>query len=298
MVNIPQEQLRKRFQLLPESLQIAIFSEQTAAIIRKSCNLRDISVYQVPTVAILVGRVLLGYLRPENFAMEIQKETGIELTKAQLVTHDIDTEIFSNVRLELKKLYPPMIQTPTVQSWKSESGKTVGSVAKPKYVIPIPEKFMKRETWNIRTEAQSQKQTNQYSEVRPPTTNNLPPPQPQKATNSIVIGGIQRAEAEPQKPAGGGLVSVEPSQQTQVPQKPEEKIAPPANSENLQANFKPVVPLPTFIRSQFRAEEPQKTTDATNQKTEAKAFAGKFSAPDPTVAKPPAPKEDQYREKV
>src|SRR3989304_5718741 len=156
---IPREQITKRLQSLLETLGDAYFSEKTADVIGRTCQLRDINEDLMSIIARLAGRVLLGYLRPENFVAEIQKETGVSEMTAQLVAHDIDGEIFSNVRLELKKLYPPIIQTPTVQSWKSESRITNQELrkadeipAKPKYVIPIPEKFMKREVWGVKQE--------------------------------------------------------------------------------------------------------------------------------------------------
>src|SRR3989338_3456439 len=125
MEQIPQEQLLKRYHLLPKSLQDALFSEKMADTIYRTCVLRESDDFTA-LIAKLIGRVLLGYLRPELFAQEIQKETGIEEMKAQHVAHDLDMEIFSEVRLELKKLYPPTLQTPTVQSWTAQKRDELG----------------------------------------------------------------------------------------------------------------------------------------------------------------------------
>ena len=120
MQQIPREQVVKRFQVLPQALQDIIFSDRTTDIILKYCALRETSPKQTYAIGALLTQILLGYLRPELFALEIQKETGVDMQKAQLVAHDLDAEIFSAVRLELKKLYPPTIQTPTVQSWMAQ----------------------------------------------------------------------------------------------------------------------------------------------------------------------------------
>src|SRR3989344_3949745 len=144
MQDIPQEQIMKRFQILPEAIKGAIFSEKTSDAISKSCTLRDIPGNKTSLIGQLTTRVLLGYLRPELFAQEIQKETGMEELKAQHVAHDLDMEIFSEVRLELKKLYPPTMQTPTVQSWTAQRSSQSGlptpsaSSGQAKYVIAIP----------------------------------------------------------------------------------------------------------------------------------------------------------------
>ena len=269
MKNITREEVIKRYFLLPKSLQDALFSEQTSDVISKTCVLRETE-KDMAVIARLTGRVLLGYLRPENFATEIQKETGVSEMTAQLVAHDIDGEIFSNVRLELKKLYPPIIQTPTVQTpWSNRTqapekfqDSSPKIQEKPKYVIPIPEKFMKREVWGVKQE-----------EVKLQTSI-LP------TKNEAGIGkkelGIKNQE------------SPEPTQPTQIPQKPE----PPKSS---QPEFKPIVPLPTFIRSQFKAPEQPKTGIVNKGEKE---FIDKFSAPDPTLAKPETPKTDPYKESL
>src|SRR3989344_8495130 len=205
MEQIPQEQLLKRYHLLPKSLQDALFSEKMADTIYRTCVLRETDDFTA-LIAKLIGRVLLGYLRPELFALEIQKETGVDMQKAQLVAHDLDMEIFSAVRLELKKLYPPTIQTPTVQTWmaqKTELQKpelrimnyelrkegAAAPAAKPKYVIPIPEKFLRQTTDN-------QMQNVMRPDLQQPI--NEPTPVSSSKTNSA--GGNLKS-------AGGGQVS-------------------------------------------------------------------------------------------
>src|SRR3989344_2487442 len=257
---IPREQITKRLQSLLETLGDAYFSEKTADVIGRTCQLRDINEDLMSIIARLAGRVLLVYLRPENFVAEIQKETGVSEITAQLVAHDIDGEIFSNVRLELKKLYPPIIQTPTVQTpWSNRTqapekfqDSSPKIQEKPKYVIPIPEKFMKREVWGVKQEeAKPQIST-------PPTKNEI-----------IQI---------PEKTKIKTTAATEPE--------------PPKSS---QPEFKPIVPLPTFIRSQFKAPEQPKTGIVNKREKE---FIDKFSAPDPTLAKPETPKTDPYKEQI
>src|SRR3989344_1893358 len=141
MQPIPKEQIIKRHQALPRTLQDTIFSEKNSNIIIRACSLRDVSEETTFIVGRLTTRVLLGYLRPELFALEIQKKTGMDLRKAQLVALDLDAEIFSAGRLELKKLSPPTIQTPTVQLWmaqKQELRSTNYEVRKTDAPAPVP----------------------------------------------------------------------------------------------------------------------------------------------------------------
>ncbi len=221
----------KRIQLLPEGLQEALFSDRTTDAILKNCALRDIPLKQAYFVGTLARRVLLGYLRPELFAEEIRKETGVEEMTAQHIAHDLDMEIFSEVRLELKRLYPPTIQTPTVQSWMARENSPLPATsyqlqansplpATPKYVIPIPEKF----------------QGKQFPGFAPSPSLPLPLP----ATSYKL-------------PANSPLPAT--SYKLQATPAPSSPLT--ANSYQLPANFKPVVQLPTFIGSQPATEKPE-----------------------------------------
>jgi len=226
MRDISEEQVTKRFLTLPESLQDAIFSDQTANIIRKTCVLRETEDH-ITTVAKLTGLVLLGYLRPEQFSAEVQKETKIDRAKAEHIAHDVDAEIFSDVRLELKKLYPPTIQTPTIQSpgftaqFGSPTPEPAREQEKPRsYVIEIPEKFRK----NPSAPEPKKEATNQPPAAQTPQE--APPPEASKT-------GRQSGSSKPQ---------------TNTPPQPKEEVRPPSTP---QSTFKPIIPLPTFIRSQF-----------------------------------------------
>ncbi|MEK7520435.1 MAG: hypothetical protein AAB581_04320 [Patescibacteria group bacterium] len=289
MQDISQEQADKRFQALPDALKDAIFSEKTSDAILKSCALRDIPPTKTYVTGRLTGRVLLGYLRPELFAQEVQKETGVDMEKARLVAHDIDTEVFANVRLELKKLYPPTIQTPTMQS-PGFAPSPAPLPAKPRYVIPIPEKFLKKE-WGAVALPATPPAMPQPAPIQPPPQHT---PQPTVITSSESSGG----QAIPQQP---------------VPAQPliKQPAAPPLKANEADAAkeaplFKPVVPLPTFIQSKFKRElgigdqrsetqkaEQQKPPQVKPDEPSLARFVQKF-----VPAHEEVKKESLYREKV
>ena len=288
MQEIPLEQITKRFQLLPESLQEAIFSESGTDAVLKNCMLRDIPIGKIPFIGQLTNRVLLGYLRPEVFAFEIQKETGVDALKATQVAHDIDAEIFSLVRLELKKLYPPTIQTPTVQSQGfTRSQPVVMEPPKPAphYVVQIPERFKKTAPWPQQ-------------------------PQPQPAPdNSQLI--TKNKEAVQPTPVPTPITEQKPATPAQsVP--PNEAISSSTVLSSLPKGYKlkdsegppmdPVVPLPTFIQSKFKTEElgiknQEKDFGAPSTQEALKNAFGKFTTSSTAtgVAQEPA---SPYRETV
>lgn len=278
MEKIPREQIMKRFQSIPTSLQDAVFAQSSADVVLKTCTLRDVPDEKMYLVGQLTTRVLLGYVRPENFAAEIQKETGVDGMKAAQVAHDIDGEIFSAVRLELKKLYPPTIQTPTVQSQgfvsRAPEPPAVAVRRSPEparpYVVPIPEKFRAKSAWPshptpIVAETQTPTPTppsDEKKEVIPmPVEHTIPTPTPQPVP----------AREEP-KPVSAPL-----------------------------SDIKPIVPLPTFIQSKFK-ETLKQTTGEKQTTQENPAMKGAFTkfteshtAVKPTESQRP---ESVYREQI
>lgn len=330
MKTIPLEEVLKRVQVLPEALQIAVFSRHTRDAILQHCTLREIPSDKIYSVGMLTSDVLLGYLRPELFATEIQKETGMDELKAQHIAHDIDMEVFSEVRLELKKLYPPTILTPNVQAQGFAAGQAPAApapVVKPKYVIPIPERFQNKSFPGMAPAPQKQEapavQTAPVAPVaapEPAKQTPIPPQQPiieNKPAESIpVITPEQETKApEIQKP----IVEKKPEQTTidvsglsvtvlqntaqaqqttrptlklgEKPTQPEIKVAQTVEPSGVKIN--PVVPLPTFIGARFQQPSEDATKDS-EQKI--KEMASKFAVS--STAQPKPPQESAYKEKV
>ncbi len=319
---ISQEQVNKRFQMLPESLQDVLFSVQTADAIRKACILREAE-ERTSIIAELTGRVLLGYLRPELFAQEIQKETGIEELKAQHIAHDIDMEIFSEVRLELKKLYPPTILTPNVQNQgfsREYVAEAPAPVAKPKYVIPIPERFQNKSFPGMTSTASKEEAPTAppapavpvvspeplKTEHAPIQQTPEPTPDSQLETktletkNVLVEKKFENVVAE--KPAQ----SIAPDLQKQ-PQQHTTSTAPKLGEKPTQSTTKiaqtveptgikmsPVVPLPTFIGSRFQQQLSEDISVDSDEKI--KEMASKFTTS--STAQPKPPQERAYNEPV
>lgn len=249
MQNISQEQIDKRFQTLSDALQETIFSQQSADVIQKTCVLREAEKHTT-VIAKFTGSVLLGYLRPENFASEIQKETGMDAEKAGQIAHDLDTEIFSAVRLELKKLYPPTIQTPTVQSpGFTAAGTSEAKVSglkiqdqRPRYVIPIPEKFLKQGSGIMEKTAQAPVR---FSPAPPPPAQPIVQPIIQQTTQPVtqpIVRPVIQPVTQP----------IAPPATTKQPE-PVIKATPATTPSEPSSVIKPVVPLPTFIHTKFKS---------------------------------------------
>lgn len=329
---IPQEQVMKRFQVLPEALKNAIFSEKTSDAVSKNCALRDIPGNKIPLVGQLTSRVLLGYLRPELFAREIQNETGVSEMMAQHVAHDIDMEIFSEVRLELKKLYPPTMQTPTVQSWTAQKSNESGMGSppttnyppptKPKYVIPIPERFQTKSFSGMAPQPKQPPATipaaplpiaepTQQTPKTPPVTQAVPAveqkpgspliAQPQPSPASTPTPATPEKKQEPLVLDASGQPQTGKASAPSLSAKPEDKKSQPGQKiaqtiEPSGVRMNPVVPLPTFIGSRFQMPPEDAAKNDKDSEQKIKDLAAKFITSSTAQQKPQ--QESAYKEKL
>ena len=101
------EQLWELFDKLPEELQQAIFSAQTADHINNICAKNEIGDDLIPEIARYTGLSLLGLLAPEEFAKTLEQELKIEKEKAKKVSWEINRFIFYPVKEALWRLYHP-----------------------------------------------------------------------------------------------------------------------------------------------------------------------------------------------
>lgn len=112
------EQLQRLFKNLPEELQEAILSMETADNIWNISERYDIE--KVSTLAKRVGNVLVGILHPSEFQAVLEKELGLETEVAKKVTREINRFIFYPVRPFLERLYEGEAVTPEASTPKEK----------------------------------------------------------------------------------------------------------------------------------------------------------------------------------
>ncbi|MBZ1348505.1 MAG: hypothetical protein KYQ20_01975 [Candidatus Nealsonbacteria bacterium] len=99
------EQFWKLYEKLPEELQKAIFSMETANNIWDICERNNIE--KVSSIAKYVGNVLVGVLAPEDFQETLEKELKIEKEQAKETSREINRFIFYPIKEALWRLYHP-----------------------------------------------------------------------------------------------------------------------------------------------------------------------------------------------
>lgn len=99
------EQLWKLYEKLPEELQEAIFSEETADAIGNICQRNKVSEEKVPEVAKYAGRVLMGLLPPNEFEETLVKNVKLKGEVAKSVAREITRFVFFPVKEVLSQIY-------------------------------------------------------------------------------------------------------------------------------------------------------------------------------------------------
>jgi len=107
MTQIPKNQLYNRWDLLPDSLREAIASETNSSIVWKTGEAEHLPKEKLMVVSRLAGFVLMGFIHPEDLAVEISDELGIDKRIAANIANPINKKIFQPLRDELEKIYAP-----------------------------------------------------------------------------------------------------------------------------------------------------------------------------------------------
>ncbi len=94
MITVTQEQAQKRFSVLPESLQDAIFSDQTSEIVAAVSAENHLGDERADKLSLLVGWVLLGFLHLEDLAHEIQEQLSVPAQTGVAVSNSLTAKIF------------------------------------------------------------------------------------------------------------------------------------------------------------------------------------------------------------
>ena len=105
MPQYPKEKLWKIYEKLPEDLQAAIFSEETAENIRNACEENNVDEEKISEVARLTGSVLLGLLLPEELQGALETGLKLEAKKAKKIAFHLSRYVFRPVQASLKLLY-------------------------------------------------------------------------------------------------------------------------------------------------------------------------------------------------
>lgn len=98
----------KTYEKLPDNIKEALFSEENFNIVSKICEKNGITDEEIKSqVTKYVGKTLIGQLPIKEFPIILELELNLDSEKARDISWDIDSRIFSGLRISLNKLYSP-----------------------------------------------------------------------------------------------------------------------------------------------------------------------------------------------
>jgi len=101
-----------RFEKLSDKLKTALDSERNKDAVVAIGNSYNLTSDQIDAILQIVGEVLLGYLRPNEVALELINYFDIEKTVAQSIERDVNQKIFTiDIKADLEKNYKPVQRT-------------------------------------------------------------------------------------------------------------------------------------------------------------------------------------------
>ncbi|TSC82822.1 MAG: solute carrier family 39 (zinc transporter), member 1/2/3 [Parcubacteria group bacterium Gr01-1014_20] len=130
-MTITKEQAQTRFKTLTPLLKSALFSVQTAESIARVAEQNTLPKEKSTQMAEVAGLVILGFLRPEDAAPEIQLRLGVPAQSAKSISDSLSSKIFSPLKIEIDRAYQPLAggdKKPTFST---------GSTSKPSIVEEI-----------------------------------------------------------------------------------------------------------------------------------------------------------------
>ena|SRR3989344_1499363 len=97
------EKLWEIYDKLPQELQEAVFSEETASNVFDVCEQNGVEA--VSTVAHYTGLVLMGLILPQEFSSTLETDVKLPKTLADAIARDINRLVFYPVKPALEQLH-------------------------------------------------------------------------------------------------------------------------------------------------------------------------------------------------
>jgi hypothetical protein len=138
-----EETFWKTYETLPDNIKEALFSEENFNIVSEICEKNGLTDEETKNSVIkYVGRVLMGYTSIKDFPIILELELNLDSDKARNISWDIDSRIFSHLRISLNKLYENVAEKKEVgdntkKEEKKEETKTQTVNPKDPYKEPL-----------------------------------------------------------------------------------------------------------------------------------------------------------------
>ncbi len=114
MLDVPREDVLKRWDELPDSLREAMFSDENADFLDNLCLVYKLGPRASSDLFTIISNVLHGFIRPSDFAKEIAGGLGLDPNISNRIASEVDAKIFAPIMADLETAYRPVgAPTPT-----------------------------------------------------------------------------------------------------------------------------------------------------------------------------------------
>lgn len=130
----------KTYETLPDNIKEALFNEENFNVVSEICEKNGITDEEIKSQILkYVGKTLMGLLPIKEFPIILELELNLDSETARNMSWDIDSRIFSHLRISLNKLYESNVaeKKEVVDNTKKEETK---DKAEPKPEESKPEK--------------------------------------------------------------------------------------------------------------------------------------------------------------
>ncbi len=325
MVKPTQDQIFERLETLPDEIFDLIFSPKSSQINKKIFEKNHLPEDKREIALELMGLILMGFLHPEDFVDEFQKESLLPLEYCKSFFNDINNQIFEPVKDILKKIYtapiyqPQKISTLQEETLEKEIPKSSQPIYQESPVNPPPKpidllKSQIPQVIDLKEKEFKSTEPKPVFEIKPPQPLSkekisMPPtpPTPLSTQSSQHTSFIPKTtpEKQPLSFQPPTSPSSTPTQRPPVPQPPppqpvfihkEEKIEPIKKTIDLSipeppkiSEIKKTPPPPPKIEIEIGNQKPKiKTVNFFNKKSESSTSLQSPKVP-PSPSLPPSP---------
>ncbi len=259
---------QKRFDSLPENLKKEMLADKNVQLISSIAQDYKIAENDVKKIAMLVGEVFLGYIKPEEIASELNKYFEVDLQKSNFIEIELKQKLFNPLKADLDKIYsPPKLEA--VEETQ-ETGPAVINLEKEAVSSFLPLRGISQSETKIPLQKPSEIITEKKPELKTPIKQVNFPAQPTKTEAPVSEGPfVIHTQSQPTKPL--------------TPQFPKE-----TPSLNLKVDESIIQKAPTVKPISVRLESQQPTTAAPKfqMPVSPKPMQAPMSAISPEMQKP------------
>jgi len=135
MLNISKQQALQRWEVLPDSLREALFSDYNADTLWRICGEQHLPEERISKVAALLGDVILGFAHFDDLAKDISLEINISQELANSIVKEIDRKILLPIKADIERNYKPLAPEPLMPQRRPEA---ISEIKKPVPSAPQP----------------------------------------------------------------------------------------------------------------------------------------------------------------